>query len=447
MVDSLAFPATVTFTGTGATPATAPAPTVVEFASPPPPSLLSAGGVIAATVVGSDGEVLTLRTDFGAIALKTLLALDPGTSVELKLFAGPPAGAAILSADGQPLGYGALRAAAASGSAAGTAAALQPETAPTVIELGQTVRATVVAAAPTPGAPAAGSELALRVAAGALPSSPGALTATIVQSGGPTTLIDSALGRLALDAQIDLAAGSALTLERLAAPARATASAAPASPALGTGWPALDEALAALDRAAPTLAAQLRADLAPTAAPRLAAALLFFMGVLEGETAWPADSTGLALTAAGRADLRARLAKDVADLRQQASESVRGDWRIFTLPVLDEAAVQPIRLYVRNPRDDGNSGGQSQQGSRFVLDLDLSRLGPLQLDGLVRGAKFDLVLRSHEPLDPAMRAEIGALFRSALDGSGLSGDVAFVNTPQFPVSPLSALRPRLGLQI
>jgi hypothetical protein len=444
MVDGLTFPAAAPFVTT--TTAAASAPTVVEFASPPPPSLLAAGGVIAATVVGSDGEgVLVLRTDYGTVALKTLLALDPGASVQLKLFAGPPAGAAILSADGAPLGFGALRAAATPGSA--PAAALQAEAAPTVIELGQTVRATVVAPAATPGAPAAGSELTLRITSGALPGSPATLAATVVQSGGPSTLVDSALGRLALDAQIDLVPGSPLTLERLATPARAGAPAAPASPTLGSGWPVLDDALAALDRAAPDLAAQLRADLAPSAAPRLAAALLFFMGVLKGDATWPGDPMGLALTAAGRADLRARLAKDVGDLRQQATESAQGDWRIFTLPVLDEAAVQPIRLYVRNQRDDGKSGGQSPPGSRFVLDLDLSRLGPLQLDGLVRGARFDLVLRSHEPLDPAMKLEIGTLFRSALDGSGLNGDVAFVNTTQFPVSPLSALRPRLGIQI
>jgi hypothetical protein len=46
-----------------------------------------------------------------------------------------------------------------------------------------------------------------------------------------------------------------------------------------------------------------------------------------------------------------------------------------------------------------------------------------------------------------MKAEIGVLFHNALEGSGLSGEVAFVSTPQFPVSPLSPLRPRLGIQI
>jgi hypothetical protein len=445
MVESLAFPASTFVTSSSAAASTA---AVLEFASQPPPGLLAAGGVIAATVVSSDNGVLTLRTDFGAIALKTLLAIDPGTAVELKLFAGPPAGVAILSADGAPIGFGTLRAAAAP-SAAVAAAALAGDAAPTVIDLGQTVRATVLAQASTPGAPTAGTELALRLAPGSANLLPGAnatLTATVVQSGGPTTLVDSALGRLALDAQIDLAPGSVLTLERLATPARAATVAAPTSPSLGSGWSALDDAIAALERAAPGLAAQLRADLSPAAAPRLAAALLFFMGVLSGDSNWPGEAFGAALTAAGRADLRARLTKDLGDLRAQAAQSTQGDWRIFTLPVLDDAAVRPIRLYVRNQREDGK-GGQSQQGSRFVLDLDMSHLGPLQLDGLVRGPRFDLVLRSHEPFDPGMKAEIGVLFHNALEGSGLSGEVAFVSTPQFPVSPLSPLRPRLGIQI
>ena len=445
MVDSLAFPASPFVTSTSAAASTT---AVLEFASQPPPALLSAGGVIAATVVGSDGGVLTLRTDFGTIALKTLLAIDPGTAVELRFFAGPPAGVAILSADGAPMGFGALRAASVPSAAA--AAVLAGEAEPTVIDLGQTVRATVVTQSVTPGAPAAGSALALRIVPGSATLLPGAsptLTATVVQSGGTTTLVDSALGRLALDAQIDLAPGSVLTLERLATPARAETVAAPTTPSLGSGWPALDDAISALERAAPGLAAQLRADLSPAAAPRLAAALLFFMGVLKGDSNWPGDAFGAALTAAGRADLRARLSTDLNDLRQQATQSVQGDWRIFTLPILDEAAVRPIRLYVRNQREDGKGGGQSQQGSRFVLDLDMSHLGPLQLDGLVRGPRFDLVLRSHEPFDPAMKTEIGMLFHNALEGSGLSGEVAFVSTPQFPVSPLAPLRPRVGIQI
>src|SRR5262252_1991680 len=132
MVDSLSLPSATSFvTQTSGAVATA---AVLEFATSPPPAVLAAGGVIAATVVGSDGVgVLTLRTDFGTVALKTLLTLDPGTAVELKLFAGPPSGAAILSADGTPLSFGTLRAVA--GAPTPAVATLAAEEAPTVIEL------------------------------------------------------------------------------------------------------------------------------------------------------------------------------------------------------------------------------------------------------------------------------------------------------------------------
>ena len=63
------------------------------------------------------------------------------------------------------------------------------------------------------------------------------------------------------------------------------------------------------------------------------------MGVLQGEANWPGDPMGLALTAAGRSDLRARLAKDVSDLRQQASESARGDYLDFVTDIVFRTAA------------------------------------------------------------------------------------------------------------
>ena len=419
---------------------TAPAPAVVDFASPPPPAALATGSTIAATVLGRDGETtLLLKTEFGTLALKTALTLATGTAVELKIFAGPPASAAILSADGAPIGYGALR-----GTGAQAAAVVDEASPSELIELGQTVRATVLAPAPREDAPAIGSTVTVRILPAA---SPATMTATLMQSSGNTTVVATPLGRLALEAQIEQAPGTLLALERLdrLAPTATANAKLPASPALGTGWPALDDALQALERAAPELAASLRADLSPTSAPRLTATMMFFMGILRGGAAWPGDQLGAALAGAGRGDLRARLAKDMDDLRAQARESGRGEWRIFTLPVLDEGAVQPIRLYLR-AGDDANGNWSEERGARFVVDLDLSRLGPLQLDGLVRRGRFDLVLRSHIPVTPDMKAELGTTFRASLEGAGFAGDIAFVTTPRFPVTPLEALRPHIGVE-
>jgi len=420
--------------------ATTPAPAVADFASPPPQAALAAAGTIVATVLGGDaGAELLLKTDFGTLALKTPLVLAAGTSLELKLFAGPPASAAILSIDGAPLGSGALRS-TGTPSAADTAVPAPSES----VELGQTVRATVLAPESGADAPAAGTSLSVRVLSAATPS---AMNATVLQSAGSTTVVATPLGKLALEAQIEAAPGTLLSLERIDRPTTSARAGAklPASPALGTGWPALDEALQSLDRTVPELAATLREDLTPAAAPRLAATLMFFMGVLRGGAAWPGEQLAAALGSIGRGDLRARLAKDIDDLRAQARESSRGDWRIFTLPLLDEGAVRPIRLYLRN-RSDGGGTWQDERGARFVVDLDLTRLGPLQLDGLVRRGRFDLVLRSHTPVTAEMKAEIGAIFRAALEGSGFSGDIAFVTASRFPVAPLEALRPHVGVE-
>ncbi len=528
----------------------APTPPVIDFALPPPQAALAASGIIAATVTASDVEsVLVLKTDFGTVALKTNLALPSGTPVELKIFPGPPAGAAILTANGQPLGYGALRAAGTPVPAPlpGTPTASAPAAPSAEIALGQTVRATVVTPAGTADAPPAGSQLTLRLsvppqaAAPAVPATstaaatptgapPGPLVSaapaipavnpsttpvatagpaasppatgtvsppptapaiasasaaatvpqparfvpvpvapatsgstpapvpatpvilgTIGQTSGAVTLLETPAGLLSLEQHLDLAPGTLVNLQRLDLPASAAppspSAQALASPALGSGWPALDETLQTLDRVAPNLASQLRADLTPSTAPRLAATLLFFVGVLKGAADWPPDSVNTALTTAGRGDLRTRLQKDVSEMRRVSADGTKSDWRVLTLPVLDENAVQPVRLYVRRDAEEQTSQQRDERGSRFVLDLDMSRLGALQLDGLVRKGRFDLVLRSHEPMAADIKTDMASIFRNSLAASGFTGDIAFVTTARFPVAPLEELRPHLGIKI
>jgi hypothetical protein len=315
---------------------------------------------------------------------------------------------------------------------------------------------------PPPPAPAiAGAPPTRFVAVPAAPATSGSaptpapitpvILGTIGQTSGAVTLLETPAGLLSLEQHLDLAPGTLVNLQRLDVPAGATppspSAQALASPALGSGWPALDDTLRTLDRVAPSLASQMRADLTPTTAPRLAATLLFFVGVLKGAADWPPDSVNTALTAAGRGDLRTRLQKDVSEMRRVSADGTKTDWRVLTLPVLDENAVQPVRLYVRRDAEGQTSQQRDERGSRFVLDLDMSRLGTLQLDGLVRKGRFDLVLRSHEPMAADVKTDMASIFRSSLAASGFTGDIAFVTTARFPVAPLEELRPHLGIKI
>ena len=79
-----------------------------------------------------------------------------------------------------------------------------------------------------------------------------------------------------------------------------------------------------------------------------------------------------------------------------------------------------------------------------MLDVQTRALGRLQLDGLLRPKRFDLLLRSRVPLDPVMRGEIDALFRATLDSAGWNGDIAFSTAPAFTDEPAGKYRTRVA---
>jgi len=60
------------------------------------------------------------------------------------------------------------------------------------------------------------------------------------------------------------------------------------------------------------------------------------------------------------------------------------DWRTILIPFHNGNQIEQIRLYRRSAgeqQDDGEEKGR--KGTRFVVELDLARIGRFQLDGLV----------------------------------------------------------------
>ena len=392
----------VTLPVPGALPS--PAAELAAAPSAPPPRFT---GTIAQAPPDVAGATV-IDTPLGSLTLDRRLALPPGTVLDLARVATLPPAAASDQLAGATI-----------------------------------VSARVVSPAPTDGAvPAlpAGSRLELRILA--LPPTPAtpsaSLIGTVVASTAGETMVETPLGTLTLQQRLALPPGTLVSFEQLSA-------APPEQPAdvpmaQRTSWSTLDETLATLDRVLPELAARLRSDLSPASGQQLAGTLLFLMSALNSG-AWPGNKVATALDTAGRRDLRLKLDGDVADLRQLAAPR-SDDWRVYVLPLLDGALVRPVRLYFR--RRSGN-GAAGEQDSRFVLEVEMSRLGALQLDGLVRPQRLDLVLRSHRPIAPELRQEITEIFRNATTASGLAGDITFTTASRFAVAPLDALRPHVGV--
>lgn len=379
----------------------------------PAPALPLATSFMATVIERGPEGALMLRSAYGTLALKTPQPLAPGTRVELRVAPGTPPTVSI--------------------QAAAAPEAEEEPAPPLTVEPGTTVMATVVAAPPGDDAMPVGTRLLLRVAATA--SAPGEATqsGTIATGAAGETVIDSAIGVLTLDRRLAVPAGLQIAFTRLGMTAPEPADAAPAH---ASGFPALDQALAVLDKAAPALAQQMRSTLAPGTAPALAGTLLFLLGALY-RGAWPGEAVDHALTAAGQDRLRQKLGADVAELGRLSTDESTGEWQVLTVPLLSGAAVEPLRLYVRRR---GAAPDTPEDGARFVLEAELSRLGAMQLDGMVRGRRLDVVLRTHTPLPPDLRAEAAGVFRSSSAAHGLAGDIVFATAATFTIAPLAGLR-------
>jgi hypothetical protein len=148
-----------------------------------------------------------------------------------------------------------------------------------------------------------------------------------------------------------------------------------------------------------------------------------------------------ALAETGRGDLAPALRDEMRTLARTAGEPA-SQWQVLPLPLHDGAQLAAAYLYIeRDARRDAQTG---EDARRFVFEVQTRALGRLQFDGLLRGKRFDLLLRSRVPLDATMRSEGERIFRGTLDSAGWAGEVAFSTAPAFPDEPAGRFRERVA---
>ena len=220
---------------------------------------------------------------------------------------------------------------------------------------------------------------------------------------------------------------------------------------LARGWPTLADLLLTLlpggsDDGTPTAATQaanrdIAAALAALPQPgnRLTAGLLSAMDAFRsGDFEKLFGPLNQALkTVGGRGDALRKMRDEFQQLSSLAQDGKGQDWRSFFLPLWDDGQLQQINLFYRRPRrDQSRDDDKDGTGTRFIVEVNFTRLGACQLDGLVKKKRFDLMVRSHQSLPESSRREIGNLFAQARELGDYAGDIHFQTTARFPVSPL-----------
>ncbi|MDH3737577.1 MAG: hypothetical protein OER92_00180, partial [Alphaproteobacteria bacterium] len=264
------------------------------------------------------------------------------------------------------------------------------------------------------------------------------------QTGGPT-IIETAAGRIVLPNTGGGVVGRYVTLQIVAEPGTVL----PTNPStahqrslmnLSHNWSALADVIDAARASNPQAAAQFTAMAIPNTGSTLTAGIALFLSILtRGQMPeWLGPDVVRLLESTNRQALLNQLGDDFGQIVRLASEPTSSDWRIAMLPLLHDGSLQQIRLYLRE-RFGGDQNDEAEVGTRFVIEASLSHLGDIQLDGLVRGARFDLMVRTQVPLPRTMRTEIAALFAEANEEFGVQGRINFQVQSRFPVDPVDEL--------
>ncbi len=204
-----------------------------------------------------------------------------------------------------------------------------------------------------------------------------------------------------------------------------------------TGWPTLLESASVLQRSDPVAAQQL-AQAIPDGGPRTAAAVISFVQAMRSGDArqWPGDATLRALERTGPrgTQLAATLSGEVAELATRARDT-GAEWRALPIPWNTGGEIDRVALITRREGegDSDETKGKKGGGTRFLIDVNLSRLGPMQLDGMFKNEirAFDMVLRTKEALPDDMRRDLLGLFTEANGAMGLKGGLSFQVTKKF----------------
>jgi hypothetical protein len=187
-------------------------------------------------------------------------------------------------------------------------------------------------------------------------------------------------------------------------------------------WETLQETMELAQSAYPQAAQTLAAHL-PQTGSTMAATILFILNALKGESLRALLGQDLHdILEAQHSSLFRRLSTEWSSIQHSVREPISSEWHMYLIPMWHEKQAEQIRLFVRR---DTHKETEENDAKRFLLELHLSELGDVQMDGFVHGTKpalqFDMVFRTERPWPDALSRSLQQIFTQSLEAMGMQG--------------------------
>lgn len=147
----------------------------------------------------------------------------------------------------------------------------------------------------------------------------------------------------------------------------------------------------------------------------------------------------------GHDDLLKKAEGEFSSIARQFTDAPARSWQSLFFPIAISGELQQVRLFVKRDRKQKNSDGitSPEEDTRFVVEMDLTQLGEMQMDGFVRNKnnniQFDLIIRSNIALSEEIQKDILAIYNNVGELTGYKGSLAFQAVKEFPVNPMEEI--------
>ncbi|PZP57109.1 MAG: hypothetical protein DI586_01400 [Micavibrio aeruginosavorus] len=172
----------------------------------------------------------------------------------------------------------------------------------------------------------------------------------------------------------------------------------------------------------------------PTQPQNMGALSLFFLAIMRsGELDALIDPPTVDfLKANNKIDILRALAGDSAMTTRLEATPLPNDWKATVIPFWYGQQVHKLPLYYKswNEENDESVENGRRKKMRFMFELNLSRMGKVQVDGFMKQEKLDMIMRTKATISNPMQEALRKLYYKAMDRSNLSGEITFQFKPE-----------------
>ncbi len=200
-------------------------------------------------------------------------------------------------------------------------------------------------------------------------------------------------------------------------------------------WESFQNLITATNHINPQAAQMMTQMLPSPAQPQNMGALsLFFLAMMRSGDldTWIDPPTIDLLKANNKIDILRALAGDSAMTTRLEAAPLPNDWKATIIPFWYGQQVHKLPVYYKSWSEENDESVENgrRKKMRFMFELNLSRMGKVQVDGFMKQEKLDMIMRTKATISNPMQEALRKLYYKAMDRSNLSGEITFQFKPE-----------------